>query len=77
MSQHKGMLWQDDAPKDATLEERIMRAVNYYRQKYGRLPKLVQVNPKTSLTAVKIKGITVEPVKTVMVGHFLVTDGGA
>ncbi len=34
-----GMLWLDD-DKQRPLEERVSRAADYYREKYGRLPEL-------------------------------------
>ncbi len=39
-----GMLWQDNDPK-ASLEEKVLRAAEYYRSKYGRQPNLCFVHP--------------------------------
>jgi hypothetical protein len=41
-----GMLWLDDDPR-AAIEERVDRAVAYYRGKYGRRPNLCIVHPST------------------------------
>jgi hypothetical protein len=39
-----GMLWLDD-DKQRSLDEKVERAVEHYREKYGRLPELCFVNP--------------------------------
>ena len=39
-----GMLWFDNDPKTA-LAEKVERASDYYRNKYGRVPDLCLVNP--------------------------------
>lgn len=39
-----GMLWFDNDPKTA-LVEKVLRAADYYRNKYGRVPDLCLVNP--------------------------------
>ena len=39
-----GMLWYDNDPK-TTLTDKVARAVEYYRKKYGRDPNLCLVNP--------------------------------
>lgn len=39
------MLWFDNDPK-TELPEKISRAAEYYRKKYGRQPNLCVVNPR-------------------------------
>ncbi len=39
-----GLLWYDD-DKERTLEEKVRRAVDHYRQKYDESPTLCLVNP--------------------------------
>ncbi len=39
-----GMLWFDNDPRTA-LSVKIIRAANYYRQKYGQTPNLCLVHP--------------------------------
>ena len=39
-----GMLWFDNDPRTA-LVEKVERAADYYRRKYGRLPDLCVVHP--------------------------------
>lgn len=41
-----GMLWLDD-DRRAGINERVDRAVDYYRGKYGRRPNLCVVHPST------------------------------
>jgi hypothetical protein len=41
-----GMLWYDDDRK-RTLEEKVLRAADHYRQKFGRAPTLCLVNPRS------------------------------
>ena len=41
-----GMLWLD-ADARRTLDEKVQRAVDYYRQKYGSAPDLCLVNTAT------------------------------
>jgi hypothetical protein len=67
---HSGMLWYDSGPKDS-LEDRLQRAIEYYRQKYGRAPTLCLVNQGTleGLQA-RIEGITVRPYGPMLPGHF-------
>lgn len=43
-----GMLWYDD-DKQCTLEDKVRKAAEYYRQKYGRNPTLCLVNPKLAV----------------------------
>lgn len=38
------MLWYDD-DKTRTLEDKVRRAADYYRTKYGRLPTLCLISP--------------------------------
>ncbi len=43
-----GMLWYDDNPKTG-LENKVERAADYYKEKYGKSPTLCLVHP-TMLT---------------------------
>ncbi len=64
-----GMLWYDDGP--AKLKERVLRAVEYYADKYGRKPNLCLVNPETlNGDAGKFKGVQLRAAPAVMVDHF-------
>jgi hypothetical protein len=40
-----GMLWFDDSSR--TFAEKVRRAADYYKEKYGREPTLCLVNPDT------------------------------
>ena len=64
-----GMLWLDD-DKQTTFEDKVLRAADYYREKYGRTPNLCLVN-KTMLDDERQVGkIQVQPVKNVLPNHF-------
>ncbi len=66
-----GMLWLDD-DKGSTLEEKILRAADYYHNKYGQSPNMCLVN-QTQLEEEKQFGrIQVRPVQTVLRNHFWV-----
>lgn len=64
-----GMLWLDDS-KNRSFEEKLSRAVDYYRNKYGRVPNLCLVNNKMLHDEKKIGGIQVRPVGNVLLHHF-------
>jgi hypothetical protein len=42
-----GMLWYDD-DRQRSLEEKVRRAADYYRQKYGQSPNLCLINPQSA-----------------------------
>lgn len=65
-----GMLWLDD-DKKRTFEEKVLRAADYYRSKYGRLPNTCYVHRSATQEATKINKITVVPDQTVLPHHFL------
>lgn len=66
-----GMLWLDD-DKNSTLEEKILRAADYYQNKYGKSPNMCLVN-QSQLEEVKQFGlIQVRPVQNVLRNHFWV-----
>jgi hypothetical protein len=66
-----GMMWLDD-DKKTTLEDKVLRAADYYREKYGRAPNMCLVN----LTAIEkekdVGQIHVQPAKNVLPNHFWV-----
>lgn len=70
-----GMLWFDNDPK-TTLELKIQRAADYYRQKYGCAPDLCFVNPgwlaKTypEPEACHVGKVLIRPFRSIMPGHF-------
>ena len=64
-----GMLWLDD-DKKRSLEEKVQRAADYYREKYGRMPELCLVNTRTVTEAVRFGLIEVRPVSNVLPSHF-------
>ena len=81
-----GMLWFDNDPK-TELALKIERAVEYYRQKYGRSPTLCFVHPsmitKTAAPApdteppLKAAGVEVRSSRSVLPNHFWLGVNGA
>jgi len=75
-----GMLWFDNDPK-TTLAAKIIRAVTYYTEKYGRAPNLCLINPAMMESPPApggasphpekngIGGIAVRPYRPVLPGH--------
>lgn len=68
---HTGMLWFDDDSR-STLDSKIQKAAQYYKNKYGRLPDLCLVHP-TMLSGAQLparqSAITVRPYQPVLPGH--------
>lgn len=55
-----GMLWVDQ--KAGSLEEKVSRAAEYYRRKYGETPNVCFVNPRDLAEPVNVAaGIEVKP----------------
>lgn len=66
-----GMLWLDD-DRNRSLDEKVSRAVEYYREKYGRMPELCLVN-KTMLAEERLVGkVSVQPQAAILPHHFWV-----
>lgn len=64
-----GMMWLD-TDKQRTLEEKVKRAADYYRDKYGRLPEVCLVNDRLLSDEKKVGRVMVQPGKAVLPGHF-------
>lgn len=64
-----GMLWLDD-DKGRSLNDKVLRAADYYKIKYGRQPDLCLVNPQMLANELCIGKIKVQPLKTVLRDHF-------
>ena len=72
-----GMLWYDDDSK-RPLGEKVARAVDYYKTKYGSLPTVCFVNPATLKDApATAAGIQIRAARNVMVDHFWLGVGEA
>jgi hypothetical protein len=63
-----GMLWLDD-DKRTPLEDKIGRAAEYYRDKYGASPNICYVNKKTLEEESQVGSIQVLPVRNVLPNH--------
>lgn len=67
-----GMLWLD-ADSRRTFDEKVERAVDYYRQKYGATPDLCLVNTTTFTEEERNIGVVkVQRTRTVLPHHFWV-----
>lgn len=72
-----GMLWLD-ADVKSSLEEKVLRAVAYYEDKYGRAPDLCLVNTATFSEEERTVGqVKVQRAKTILPNHFWVGLGTA
>lgn len=56
MTGSTGMLWQDGS--SAPLTDKIKKAAEYYKTKYGRAPNLCYVHPDTAPDGTQVDGIT-------------------
>ena len=67
-----GMLWFDNDPK-TTLAAKVIMAVAYYAEKYGRVPNLCLVNPVAleghAPISPDLGGVVVRPYRSVLPGH--------
>jgi hypothetical protein len=64
-----GMLWLDD-DKQTTLEDKVLRAADYYREKYGRAPDLCLVHKGAVDHEKRIGKIRVQPAGNILPHHF-------
>ena len=68
-----GMLWFDNDPK-ADLKTKIIRAANYYKDKYGKAPNLCFVHPKMlpkdENQDPRYQGVEVRSSNTMLPNHF-------
>jgi hypothetical protein len=64
-----GMMWLD-TDKQRTLDEKVKRAAEFYRDKYGRFPELCLVNERLIEDEKKVGRVIVQPAKAVLPGHF-------
>jgi hypothetical protein len=72
-----GMLWYDDDNK-RPFGEKVARAVDYYKAKYGSVPTVCFVNPATLKDAAdSAAGVQIRSARNVMVDHFWLGVGEA
>jgi len=64
-----GMLWFD---KNGTIEERVIRAVNYYKGRYAQTPNICFVHPNTKgiSNLKKVAGCEMRTTRSVLPNHF-------
>ena len=72
----QGLLWFDD-DKKTTLAEKVKRAADYYKAKYGRSPDTCLVNDKVIGEETAVGAIKVKPNRATMPDYFLVGVGEA
>lgn len=67
-----GMLWHDADPK-RTAADKVTRACDYYRNKYGANPTVCYVNPILRLSLPDMVGrVKIEQARNVLTSHFWV-----
>ncbi len=64
-----GMLWLDDDRK-RSLDEKVSRAAEYYREKYGRMPEMCLVNQGMLETEMRVGKVNVQPIANILPHHF-------
>ena len=65
-----GMLWYDD-DRRRPLDDKVARAVAYYKAKYGATPTVCFVNPATLQNGSETAGgVHLRTARDVMVDHF-------
>ena len=64
-----GMLWLD-ADQKRPFSEKVLRAADYYQEKYGEVPELCLVNSAMVTEEQKVGKIKVMPATTVLPNHF-------
>lgn len=66
---NEGMLWLDDT-KNRTVEDKIMRALIWYKEHYDPKPTLCFVNQAAVKEETKIEGIDIRPASFIQPNHF-------
>lgn len=70
----EGLLWLDADPK-RDLAEKVARAVDRYRLKFGRRPNLCYVNSSMLENGpVEVKGVRLVPASNVLMHHFWIGE---
>jgi hypothetical protein len=64
---HTGMLWLINDDTRTTLPQKIQAALDYFKQKYGKVPTLVLANP--NMEAVHLDGIEIHPYGPILPRH--------
>lgn len=64
-----GMLWLDDDRK-RSLDEKVSRAVEYYREKYGRMPEMCLVNTGMLTEEKQVGKVSVQPIANILPHYF-------
>jgi hypothetical protein len=63
-----GMLWYDNGP--APLSDKLKKAADYYKSKYGRAPDLCFVHPDAAPEGTQINGLTLHGCREVSKDNF-------
>ncbi|MBK7893923.1 MAG: hypothetical protein WAS33_00145 [Candidatus Promineifilaceae bacterium] len=64
-----GMLWLDD-DRNRSLDEKVSRAVEYYAEKYGRMPELCLVNKTMLVEEMLVGKVSVQPQSAILPHYF-------
>ncbi len=71
-----GMLWLDD-DRHRSLDEKVNRAVEYYREKYGRIPEMCLVNKGMLAEEKQVGKVNVQPIANILPHHFWLGMNGS
>lgn len=64
-----GMMWFDNDPR-TSLAEKVEKAADYFRSKYGRIPDMCMVHPSMLAENTFQAGrVMVRPLRSVLPGH--------
>ena len=82
MPENTGMLWEDNSPNEPkgkngfykTERDKILDAIVYYKEKYGIVATMVQINANSNFSIKKdiIEGVTVKKVNNILPGNYWV-----
>lgn len=71
---NEGMLWLDDN-KERTIEDKIARAADWYKERYGPKPTICFVNQMALEEDLMFGEISVRPVTFIRPNHFWIGTG--
>jgi hypothetical protein len=64
-----GMLWFDNDPK-TSLADKVQKAAEHYREKYGAMPDMCMVNPSMlAESEAHVGRVLIRPMRSIMPGH--------
>ena len=71
---NEGMLWLDDS-NNRSIEDKVSRAVVWYKEHYGPKPNICFVHPSSVQEEQLIDGVSVKPASFIQPNHFWIGSG--